>query len=262
MLTFNNVNAFYGANQILTDVCFSLEPGCITALLGKNGAGKSTLLGCIAGQTACHGEISLNGQPLYAMTPRERARQIALLPQRLPEVPLTVRELAELGRSPYLDFAGRLTPQDHQAVTQALDDAGALWDQDRPVCQLSGGERQKAFLAMILAQQTPILLFDEPTTFLDIRRRSALFALMQRLKRQTGKTMLVVLHDLAEAIDLADRILLLENGRIAYDGDADGCLSSGVLERVFGVEKQIFHKNDRRYVFFSDDPSARSHNPD
>ena len=164
MLEFDRVSVDHRGKTILKEVSFSLRPHRITVLLGRNGSGKSTLIRCVNGLQRHTGEIRLDGVSLALTPPRERARKIGILPQILPETALTVRALAALGRNPYVDAAGRLSPEDRRMVAEALRAAGMEDFADRSLRELSGGERQRAFLAMLLAQNTRILLMDEPTT--------------------------------------------------------------------------------------------------
>ena len=196
MLEFDRVSVDHRGKTILHEVSFSLRPHRITVLLGRNGSGKSTLIRCVNGLQRHTGEIRLDGVSLALTPPRERARKIGILPQILPETALTVRALAALGRNPYVDAAGRLSPEDRRMVAEALRASGMEDFADRSLRELSGGERQRAFLAMLLAQNTRILLMDEPTTYLDVDARRELRDLIRTLARKQKKTLLVVLHDL------------------------------------------------------------------
>ena len=235
MLEFDRVCVAHRGRDILREVSFSLRPHRITALLGRNGSGKSTLIRCVNGLQRYTGEIRLDGVSLALTPPRERARKIGILPQILPETSLTVRALAALGRNPYVDAAGRLSPEDRRMVAEALRAAGMEAFADRSLRELSGGERQRAFLAMLLAQNTRILLMDEPTTYLDVDARRELRELIRTLAKKQKKTLLVVLHDLNEAIELADDVVILEEGEMRFCGDVQACLDAHALEDCFHV---------------------------
>ena len=247
MLQIKHLSVTRGKRTILSDICFSPRQGKITALLGKNGSGKTTLLSCINRLCPYSGDILLNGTSLSHLSPRERARQIALFPQILPDTPLTVRELTDLGRNPHVGPDGRLSPRDHEAVVRAMTLAGISHLADRPCNTLSGGERQRAFLALLLAQDSPILLLDEPATFLDADAARELYALIASLARDHGKTVVAVMHDLSAAVSLADDILLLDSGHIAFSGDARRCLDSGILQSTFSVS---IHRCEDGNIFF------------
>ena len=238
MLEFDRVCVAHRGKPILHEVSFSLRPHRITVLLGRNGSGKSTLIRCVNGLQRYTGEIRLDDVSLALTPPRERARKIGILPQILPETSLTVRALAALGRNPYVDAAGRLSPEDRRMVAEALRASGMEAFADRSLRELSGGERQRAFLAMLLAQNTRILLMDEPTTSLDVDARRELRDLIRTLAKKQKKTLLVVLHDLNEAIELADDVVILENGEVRFCGDVQACLDAHALEDCFHVTRR------------------------
>jgi len=247
MLQIEHLSVTRGKRTVLSDICFSPRQGKITALLGKNGSGKTTLLSCVNRLCPYSGEILLNGSSLSRLSPRERARCVAIFPQILPETSFSVLELARLGRNPYVGPDGRLSPGDEEAVVRAMALADVSDLAHRPCHTLSGGERQRAFLALLLAQDSPVFLLDEPSTFLDADAARALYALLERLAREHGKTVVAVMHDLSTAVALADDILLLDGGRVAFSGDVQGCLASGILESVFSVSA---HRCEDGSVFF------------
>lgn len=238
MLEFDRVCVTHRGRSILHEISFSLRPHRITALLGRNGSGKSTLIRCVNGLQRYTGEIRLDGVSLALTPPRERARKIGILPQILPETALRVGALAALGRNPYVDAAGRLSPEDRRMVSEALRAAGMEEFADRSLKELSGGERQRAFLAMLLAQNTRILLMDEPTTYLDVDARRELRELIRTLAQKQKKTLMVVLHDLNEAVELADDVVILKNGETCFCGDVQACLDAHILEDCFHVTRR------------------------
>ena len=235
MLDVTSLSLTLGGRPILRDVTFSLTPGRITALLGKNGSGKTTLLRALAHEIPYEGEIRLGGIPTATLPPRERARILAYLPQLLPATPLTVRELVTLGRSPYLPPLARLSEDDRRAVLSAMQKTGVDSLSDRSLLSLSGGERQRAFLAMLVAQSTPLLLLDEPTSHLDAPARHRFLSLLGTLAHDEGKTVLIVLHDINDALHLADDIALMENGRLTFHGTKEDFLAAGFPARHFGL---------------------------
>ena len=238
MLEFDRVCVAHRGRTILKEVSFALRPHRITVLLGRNGSGKSTLIRCVNGLQRYTGEIRLDGVSLALTPPRERARKIGILPQILPETALRVGALAALGRNPYVDAAGRLSPEDRRMVSEALRAAGMEEFADRSLKELSGGERQRAFLAMLLAQNTRILLMDEPTTYLDVDARRELRELIRTLAQKQKKTLLVVLHDLNEAVELADDVVILQDGVLRFCGDVQACLNARALEDCFRVTRR------------------------
>ncbi len=236
MFEIRNVSASIGGREILRRVSLTLPEGTLTALVGRNGCGKSTLLSCAAGLRACEGTVLLRGQDVRRMTPRERARQLSLLPQNLSAPHMTVEELTGLGRSPHVDIGRRFAERDRDAVCRAMEKAKVTELRSRFVDELSGGERQRACLAMILAQEAELLMLDEPTTHMDLSCGEGFLRQLRELKEE-GHTLLVVMHDLAEAVHYADRLAVMDGGGIVFEGSVERCLAEGVLERCLGVRR-------------------------
>lgn len=251
MLKVENLSASYRGSRILDEVSFSLKPHTFTAVLGKNGCGKSTLVSCINQQMHYTGKIFCKDQNLALAAPRERARAVAVLPQILANPHVTVEELVMFGRNPYLDFGKRPSAEDREAVSNAIGLVGIEKWKDKLADTLSGGERQKAYLAMILAQQTRLIVLDEPTTYLDTENETSFLELLTGLKKKQKKTLLVILHDLSQALHYADRILVLDDHHIAFDGTSEQCLESGILEEVFHVKTHVFWEEGERYTVFA-----------
>lgn len=250
MLKIENLSVNFGQKQVLSDISFTLKPRRLTVLLGRNGAGKSTLLGCVNQQLPYTGTIREGDRDLARLAPRQRAKTIAILPQSLPSPHIPGRELVSLGRNPYLDFTGRLTEADRQAVETALRDADAVSLAERYVDTLSGGEKQRIALAMILAQNTPMALLDEPTAHMDLSYEASFLELLQKLKRERKKTFLLILHDLNLAVRYADDLLVLDGGRLAFAGSREECLEKGILEATFGLKRYTLEDGGENRIFF------------
>lgn len=251
MLKIENLSASYRKTPVLENVSFSLKPHTFTAVLGKNGCGKSTLVSCINQQMRYIGKISYADYNLSCMTPRERAKSIAVLPQILTLPQISVNELVMFGRNPYLDFGKRPSAEDISAVEEAIQMADVAALREKTVAALSGGERQKAYLAMVLAQQTRLLVLDEPTAHMDIENEAAFLELLTTLKKSHKKTLLVIMHDLSSALRFADRIVVLHDRRVAFDGSSEECLNSCILEDVFHVKQHLFTENGTQYPVFT-----------
>ena len=223
-----------GDRTVLDAVDLALPTGGITAVVGPNGAGKSTLLRAFAGLvTPTSGAITLDGRPLAAYSPPELARALAYLPQeRAVHWPLSARAIVALGRLPHRDVS--TIDADPAAVDSALAAMDIADLAERPVVELSGGERARVLVARALAQQTPLLLADEPTAGLDPAHALALFKLFTRLAAES-RTVVVALHDLSLAARFADHVILLANGRIAAAGPPADVLTPRHLEPAFGV---------------------------
>ncbi len=233
MLEFKNLSIQYrGAPPLLADVSFTLDAG-ITALLGRNGVGKTSLLHAVLDEVPYTGEILLNGNSIAQIPARERAKMLSLLPQRLPAPALTVTEVISLGFSP---FCTRLGEKEQQTVREILKTLQISHLLDRPASTLSGGERQRVFLGMMLAQNAPVWLLDEPATYLDAKHHATLCDVL-RAEREKGKCILLVMHDLTRALALADRVLLLDEGKLAFDGTPDACVEARIPERIFSLTR-------------------------
>lgn len=247
MLELTNLNVNAAGYLILQNISFQLEPHRITVLLGKNGSGKSTLIKCINCLQHFSGSITLDGIPLTRIPSSQKAKRIACFPQALPDTPLTVGQLTALGRNPYTGITGRLAENDHSAIDTALSQTDMTAMSSRAVNTLSGGEKQRAYLAMLLAQDSDILLMDEPASYLDTDARRELYNLIKALVQNHQKTLLIVMHDLGEAVTIADNILLLEHGKLLFHGTKEHCLSCDILEKSFHVKRYI--ADDR--IFFA-----------
>lgn len=237
MLEFHDISVRFGEKEALRHVSFALRPHRLTVLLGRNGSGKSTLLACVNQQVPYTGEILEGEKNLALLQPRERAKTVAILPQTMPTPHITVREMVAYGRSPYLDFTGRLTDKDRRTVEMALADAKAEEFAERDVDTLSGGELQRVRLAMILAQNTPIVLLDEPTSHMDQSHEGDFLELLTDLKQRKKKTILLILHDLTLAAEYADDLVVLDGGEIVFAGTKEECLSREIIEKTFGVKR-------------------------
>lgn len=218
--------------QRLRGVSATLHPGEVTAICGPNGAGKSTLLACLAGLLAADaGAVALDDQPLASLPPRARAQAIGFLPQ-CPEVAwdVSVATLVGLGRLPWGD-------RDMAAIGAALSAMELDNLRDRPVSRLSGGERARALMARVLAGQPRWLLADEPLANLDLAHQLTLLSRL-RAEADAGRGVVLVLHDLAQAINHADRVLVLEGGKLVEDGPPETALAAAVIARVWGVQAE------------------------
>jgi iron complex transport system ATP-binding protein len=241
MLEIESISVNYGTRKALREVSLEVKPGETLALIGPNGAGKTSLVRAASGvMKAQSGSVRVDGKDIQRLTPAERARQIAVVPQarNLPEG-FSAWQTAMLGRTPYLAWLGHPGPKDSERVHWALECTGALEMAERPVSELSGGEQQRVLLARALAQDTPIMLLDEPTTHLDLRHQSGLLSLVQKLAHERGMAVLMALHDLNLAALYADRVALLVGGKIQAVGTPLEVLTRQRLTEAFGVPVEV-----------------------
>ena len=235
MIQLRDLQAGYPGRPVLEGVTLSFPPGQVLALLGPNGCGKSTLLRTALGRLPkTGGEVLLDGAPLSQYTPKQIAQRAAYLPQSRPVPDITAQRLVLHGRFPHLSYPRRCHPEDHEAVRRALRRAVAEELAHRPLAQLSGGQRQKVYLAMALAQDTETILMDEPTAYLDVSCQLEVLALARRLAGE-GRAVVLVLHDLCLALQYAHRLALLDGGRVAQEGPPEELFRGGRLESVMGV---------------------------
>lgn len=235
------LDAGYGGPLVLNGLDLVVPDGQLTVLLGPNGCGKSTLLRTMARLASpLAGSVLLDGRDLHSQPTREVARRLGLLPQS-PSAPegMTVRELVTQGRYPHQSLLRQWTVKDEEAVSRALAITGIEAMADRPLGTLSGGQRQRCWIAMTLAQETPLILLDEPTTFLDLRYQLEILELMVQLTHQHGRTVVAVLHDLNQAAAHADHMVLLREGRVHAEGSPEAVFTAENIETVFGVTCSI-----------------------
>ena len=216
-------------------------PGAVTALVGPNGSGKSTLLKGLAKQlTLDDGTVLLDGGDVHSMGTKELARKLGLLSQEStsPES-ITVEDLVYHGRYPHRGFFETITEEDTHAVDRAIDLAGCGHLRDREVGSLSGGQKQLAWIAMVLAQDTDVLLLDEPTTFLDLHHQLEVMEIVETLREESDITVVVVLHDIQQAARLADEMVALKGGEIQARGTPEEVVTEELLADVFEIDAEV-----------------------
>ena len=234
----------YGDTKIITDLNLTIPEGKVTALIGANGCGKSTLLKTICRIIpAMDGEILLDGKKITSYGSRELAKKIAILPQN-PTAPgeLTVRELVMYGRAPHQgSIFARTTKEDREMVDWALEETRLTEFANRNISQMSGGQRQRAWIAMAIAQNSDILFLDEPTSFLDVAHQMDVLHLVEHLNKTYNKTVVMVIHELNEAARFADYLVAMKDGQIQYEGTSYEIFHNEMLSNVFGVDSTIMN---------------------
>ena len=231
----------YGDRLVLDSLDLEVPSGKVTAIVGANACGKSTLLRTMSRLLAPrHGEVLLDGKSIHTLPSRQLAQTLGLLPQS-PTAPegILVADLVSRGRNPYHGVFSQWTRADDEAIATALEATKTTELADRPVDELSGGQRQRVWIAMALAQQTDILLLDEPTTFLDISHQIEVLDLLTDLNQKRGTTVVMVLHDLNLAARYADFLVAMANGRLYATGTPDDMLTEQNVREVFHLESRI-----------------------
>jgi iron complex transport system ATP-binding protein len=248
LLETKNLDFSYGQAKILNNINFELEQGQIWAFVGPNGSGKSTLLRCLCGLLRpCNGEIYLHGNNLKKIGRKKIARKICMLPQNHVSLQyMSVYELVTMGRSPYQNMGWCLCSLDREKIHWAIDYMNLTHLQHRSLDSLSGGERQRVWIAMILAQDTPIVLLDEPVTFLDMKYQWYLIEKILDIRDTLQKSFIIVLHDINHALALADRVLVLKDGREYCSGNPEEIITSQLLQEVYDIEANII--TDEQYT--------------
>jgi len=229
------------SGPIIRDLSTSITAGKVTSIIGPNGSGKSTLLSLLAkNMLPSAGQIVWNGRDLQQFTPKELARQLAVVHQQN-EAPidLTVEKLVEFGRLPYRHLFSSESKEDHEAIAWALDCTGLAPLRKNKLVELSGGQRQRAWIAMALAQKTNLIFLDEPTTYLDIYYQIELLELVRSLNEKLGLTIVMVLHDVNQAIRYSDEVKVMKQGQIMAEGDPKEVITSELMQHVYDVRAVI-----------------------
>jgi iron complex transport system ATP-binding protein len=229
--------AYHGGPVVVSELDVEIPPGQITSIVGANGCGKSTLLRGLARLLSPQGgTVLLDGESIHSQKTKEVAKKVGLLPQG-PVVPdgLVVEDLVARGRYPHQSLLKQWSRADEEAVEYALEVTQTVELRERPVDELSGGQRQRVWIALALAQQTPILLLDEPTTFLDMAHQLEVLNLLARLNETENRTVVLVLHDINQAARYSHHIIAMRNGHIVKRGTPADVVNEDTIAEVFGV---------------------------
>lgn len=248
MLELKNITVGYGKKTVLEGLDVAFERGVLTSVIGVNGCGKSTLLRAALGMIpVSSGEILVDGEELSRMKRTDIAKKIAYLAQGKDLPDMTVGQMVLHGRFPYLSYPRRYSARDREIAREALVSVGLEERADEPLCALSGGMRQNAYIAMALAQETDYLLLDEPTTYLDISHQLSLMDSLRALSNG-GKGVVAVMHDLPLAFSLSDKMVILDGGRIVASGAPEELYSDGQIRKIFGVSL-LRNEQDGSYFY-------------
>ena len=236
MIEVKNITKEYGSIKVLDNVSLKIEKGKITSFIGPNGAGKSTLLSIISRLIdKDSGKVFIEGRELDQWNTKELAKKISILKQfNHINIRLTVRDLVSFGRFPYSN--GKLTKEDWKYVEEAIEYMKLKDIEHKYLDQLSGGQKQRAYIAMVIAQDTDYILLDEPLNNLDMKHSVEIMRILKRLVEEKGKTVVIVIHDINFASCYSDKIVILNNGRIAEEGCVDKILKEDVLEDIYKLK--------------------------
>ena len=253
MIKLNNVTAGYNKVEIIKNINIGFDEGSITSIVGKNGCGKTTLL-----KTASNllipfrGNVTIGLKDISNISNKELAKKVSFLPQLRTVPNISVFNLVMHGRYPYLGFSRTPQKYDKEIVREAIENMRLNKYIDKNIQELSGGQRQKVYIAMVLAQNTDIIFLDEPTTYLDINHQLEILEILKKLK-QMGKTIIMVLHDLGNALSYSDKICLMENGEVAIYDTPQAIFESKAIDRIFKINSAqvlIEDNGEKQYVFY------------
>lgn len=243
-----NISFSYNSQPILKDVSLAVQKGQILSIVGPNGAGKSTLLKCMVHLLKPQvGAVYLDGKNIATKNHRELAKAMGYIPQNTMDIfPVTVLETVLMGRKPHITWD--VTDEDFRVVAQVMKFLDIEQLAERPLDQLSGGQKQKVFIARALAQQSPIVLFDEPTSNLDIRHQLEVFAMIKRITQTEGRIGIVVVHDLNLAARFSDKLVMLKNGSVYATGTPGEVITEENIKEVYNVSASIVESKFGVYV--------------
>lgn len=248
VIRFENICGGYGKKQVLFDVNAEIGTGEILSIVGANGCGKTTLLEIAAGlKLPYSGRVLINDEDIHKMNPKKRAKTVSVLSQQKSAGVLTVRALVYHGRFPYLGYPRKYTDEDHKIVENAMKIAGVFDVADESVSELSGGQQQKAYIAMLIAQDTKTVFMDEPVTFLDINYQFELMNIIKKMQSD-GKTIIMVIHDLNLAMTYSDKIMAMKKGKIFYMGTPKELYDRKIFSDLFNIETHYSEK-ENQYFF-------------
>ena len=240
----------YGKNKVLNDTSFKIEEGKVTTIMGANGCGKSTLFNLMTKNLyPGKGNIFLHGKNIQNLALKEFARKVSIVHQYNSSADdITVERLVSFGRTPHMKQMQGRSDEDERLIRWAMEVTNVEKYRDREVSRLSGGQRQRVWIAMALAQNTKILFLDEPTTYLDIRYQIEILELVKKLNREYGITIIMVLHDINQAIHFSDRIIGLKDGKVGMEGPPGQVITSQSIYQLYGVKLPVVTIGGEKFV--------------
>ncbi len=253
IIRLKDISFAYGAQPVLDDISMSIDEGGFVGVVGPNGSGKTTLIKALTKVVRPHrGAVEILGKEISRLSNRELARAVSVVPQDTGVMfAYTVAEIVLMGRSPYHGALSFDNEEDLAAARSAMETMDVAHLGERLISEISGGERQRVIIARALAQDTPIMLLDEPTAFLDLKHQVGIYGVLRRLNREKSMTIVVVSHSLSLAAQFCKRIVMLKDGRVAADGPVRGVMTKENIERVFevGVSVDYDEKTSAPLIF-------------
>lgn len=249
--TVKDLHFSYGSHEVLKGLDFTMHEGKITTLIGANGCGKSTLFNLMTKNLKpAAGQILLDGENIADIRLKDFAKRVSIVHQyNTTPQDLTVEKLIAYGRTPYQKMGISRNPEeDEEKILRAMEITHTLKHKDKPVSELSGGQKQRVWIAMALAQDTKILFLDEPTTYLDIRYQIEILKLVRKLNREYGITIIMVLHDINQAIYYSDRIIGLKDGKLIAEGDPMEVITEDIIQQLYGISLGVKTIDGKKYV--------------
>ena len=245
-----NLSFSYGKNWVLKDTSFQIEEGKITTIMGANGCGKSTLFNLMTRNLyPGKGNIFLRGKNIQNLALKEFARKVSIVHQYNSSADdITAERLVSFGRTPHMKLMQGRSEADERQIRWAMEVTNTEKYRDREISRLSGGQRQRVWIAMALAQNTKILFLDEPTTYLDIRYQIEILKLVQKLNREYGITIIMVPHDMNQAIHYSDRIIGLKDGHVAAEGAPDEIITPESIRELYGITLGVTEVEGEKFV--------------
>ena len=245
-----NLSFSYGKNKILKDVSFQIQDGQITTIMGANGSGKSTLFSLMTKNLYPRkGKIFLRGKNIQNLVLKDFDRKVSIVHQyNTSSDDITVERMVSFGRTPHMKMMQGRSDEDERLIQWAMEVTNIEKYRNREASRLSGGQRQRVWIAMALAQNTKILFLDEPTTYLDIRYQIEILELVKKLNQEFGITIIMVLHDINQAIYFSDKVIGLKDGLVAVQGNPQDVISRESIKQLYGIELDVTQVEGKTFV--------------
>ena len=237
MLKIRDLSLELNNKVVLDKVNASFEKNKITAIIGKNASGKTSLIKCINGIYKYNGDILLNSKNIKDIDIKDLSKQISILPQLLKYPHILVKDIIAMGRNPYLSLKAKLTDNDLYIIDQVISKLNIVNLKEKYLDELSGGQRQLVYLALQLTQDAPLMIFDEPSSFMDVNYEHFFLDILKEQKENNNKTIVLVMHNINQAIRYSENIVVVDEGKIIFSGTKFDCLKQEIIEKTFNLKK-------------------------